>query len=99
MWFTHKSISPLMYDVRFFIQSESSMNCCSILGLVSTSIEVTIRGVCMWWTEGGTRESGVGWNAWSMGSQDLVVKLGNNVATKAVEGDVNLRMVGEYSVL
>jgi hypothetical protein len=27
------------------------------------------------------------------------VKLGNDVATKAVEGDVNLRMVGEYSVL
>jgi len=35
----------------------------------------------------------------SVGSQDLVVKLGNDVATKAVEGDVNLRMVGEYSVL
>ena len=68
-------------------------------GAVSTSAEVTIRGVCMWRTEGGTRESGVGRNAWSVGSQDLVVKLGNDVATKAVEGDVNLRMVGEYSVL
>ena len=53
----------------------------------------------MWRTEGGTRESGVGRNAWSVGSQDLVAKLGNNVATKAVEDDVNLRMVGEYSVL
>jgi len=72
-----------------------------VSGAVSTSAEVTIRGVCMWRTEGGTRESGVGRNAWSVGSQDFVVtrKLGNNVATKAVEGDVNLKMVGEYSVL
>jgi hypothetical protein len=35
----------------------------------------------------------------SVGSQDLVVKLGNDVATKGVEGDVNLKMVGEYGVL
>jgi hypothetical protein len=39
-WFTRKSINPLMYEARFSTQSESGMNCRSVVG-TQDSLRVT----------------------------------------------------------